>query len=312
VTSAPGPETLAGVREMWDLPHEPFLLRRVENFVYSCSDVIVRITESAHRSSSELEAELDWVDYLARRGLTVARPLPSRHGRLVERLADYGVCVFRRAPGKPPREAADFAPHRLRLWGAYIGRMHRLTRDYRPSPGITPRRAWNLDEALAVARRGLNPRDEPAYSQFTALVAWLQGLPRTSDCYGLVHADMHQGNFHLDGDTLTAFDFDDCCHHWFAYDLATPIFTLLDFSADHNLGLTFDTVMPAFLEGYATEHVMDASWIGRLPAFLRFRALDLYHWTQAKLPDFDAAGHAWAQRTLPRIRAELARPVDLV
>ena len=56
---------------------------------------------------------------------------------------------------------------------------------------------------------------------------WLDSLPKDDDCYGLIHADIHQGNFFVDeNDNITIFDFDDCHYHWFAYDLAVPLFGL--------------------------------------------------------------------------------------
>ena len=49
-------------------------------------------------------------------------------------------------------------------------------------------------------------------------------LRQESDAYGLVHADLHMGNFFVDhSGQMTVFDFDDCCFHWFGYDCAVSV-----------------------------------------------------------------------------------------
>ena len=49
-----------------------------------------------------------------------------------------------------------------------------------------------------------------------------RALPKDKGCYGLVHFDYSDGNWHIDMDTgaITVFDFDNCMNCWYMFDLA--------------------------------------------------------------------------------------------
>src|SRR5262249_5860589 len=56
------------------------------------------------------------------------------------------------------------------------------------------------------------------------LYASLVRYGRDPATYGVIHADLHTGNVLLDGERLTAIDFDDAGFGWHAYDIAVALF----------------------------------------------------------------------------------------
>ena len=101
-----------------------------------------------------------------------------------------------------------------------------------------------------------------------------QELPKDKDCYGLVHFDYSDGNYHIDMDTgaITVFDFDNCMNCWYMFDLANLWL--------HNEGWTWQENDPAKrfalmqqcfelqLQGYKTETDIPEEMLEKLPLFI--------------------------------------------
>jgi Ser/Thr protein kinase RdoA (MazF antagonist) len=60
-------------------------------------------------------------------------------------------------------------------------------------------------------------------------MAHLRSLPTPVDGYGLLHTDLHHGNFFVDEGRITAFDFDDIGYNWFASDIAVLLLRAISF-----------------------------------------------------------------------------------
>lgn len=303
---------LAEVRSRWGLAGEIRFLRRVANFVYASAldgrPVIVRLTEPNHRKRGEIEAELEWMSHLSDHGVRLARPIPSRGGALVEEIPgepSFHAAAFEWAPGSA-LSGSQLDARTLESWGAYLGRMHRATKLYRPAAA---RADWDGDDIYRCAARSLDPKDRPAYDRMNELTAWLRGLPRPDDAYGLVHADLHRGNFFVDPAGITAFDFDDSCRHWFVYDLTAPLFSIMNAAEDEGMSLASGAARGHFLAGYQCEHSLPPEWLARLDAFMIYRAALVYLWIKTSIADgvFDEKGLVWCRRRLPEL-LELLRP----
>lgn len=307
-TQHPGHNHLSQVKLLWQLEGDIRFVRRVENFVYESKiagrPVILRLTEPKHRSADEIFAELAWMDYLAKSGMRVAAPIESNHGHFVETVQVneiYHACVFEKAPGAPLNEREEFSAATLDTWGRYVGQMHRLTKKYRPAPTAPKRKPWNNDTSLAVSMRGLDVSDSLAYNRFHELMNWLLTLEQDCESYGLVHCDMHQGNFFVHQGEITAFDFDDSCYHWFAYDLISPLYPLLGYSHDLGLNFTREGLLEPYLRGYLAENALDEKWLARLDLFFKVRVVMVYHWIKASMVEgvFNEKGLEWCRRRLP-------------
>jgi Ser/Thr protein kinase RdoA (MazF antagonist) len=97
---------------------------------------------------------------------------------------------------------------------------------------------------------------------------WLATLPRTKPAFGLIHGDFTLMNLRTLPGRVTAFDFDSCCEHWRAYDLAC---FLHPFGArpDPERAIAYE----AFLSGYSELRLLDASLVQQVPRFGKMRLL---------------------------------------
>lgn len=284
------PEHIRQATAFWNAEGvEPQLISAVENFVYGFPaqgrDLILRLTHSSHRTAERVKGELDWIRYLHENGASVCRPVPSARQRLVEVIPAGDTCfiatVFERVAGERARQddPAVWNAALFREWGRTIGRMHALTQRYTvPDPAIK-RPEWYEEDLIVNACRYLPDSESEALAAMEECEVWLRGLPRGPDTYGLIHTDIHHGNFHLHEGRITVFDFDDCTYHWFAFDLAIPLYYSLlwiprgEVSRRERLARALFTHL---IEGYEEEHRLDAFWLRQIPGFLRFRDLELY------------------------------------
>src|SRR6185503_12274077 len=291
-----------------------------ESFIYEFErdgkGYILRIGHSFRKSEALIQAEVDWINYLARGGVSVARAIPSVSGKLVEAIEDdqggeFLVTAFVKAAGQKPWEAG-WTPARYENYGRLLGQMHALAVGYRPATSKRPH--WD-DASMKFIELYLPESEVHAHEKYQSLLRHIHALPKDRASYGLIHQDAHQNNFFMDVDgTLTLFDFDDCAYSWFINDIAIVLF-YISMNAEE---LGFPSVpaftqefMTHFLRGYRQACTLDNNWLKEIPHFLKLRELELYavvhrdfeikdteHWSlesfkQIQGFDVDNSGHMW-------------------
>jgi Ser/Thr protein kinase RdoA (MazF antagonist) len=282
-------------------PDEIHLLDGFESFLYEFERgpeaCILRIGHTFRRSESLIQGEVDWINYLADGGATVARGILSSAGNLVEPLDDgrgerFLATAFQKARGRPPWETS-WTPSLYERYGQLLGRMHALSQDYEPADPAWRRPQWD-DEIMLDVETHLPETDVLVVEQFRELMAHLVTLPTDAGSYGLIHFDAHGGNLLIDGDgTITLFDFDDCNYSWFANDLAIVLFYLVVGKEDGPAFL--DGFLPQFLRGYRRENRLDPAWLKEIPHFLKLREIDLYAIIHRSF-DVENLDHPWCAR----------------
>jgi len=245
-----------------------------ENFVFEIrrdEDVaILRLTELSRRTAEDIHAELQILAALHQQGQAVCRAVPFVSGDLVLPFRQEGcainACVFERILGNQV-QAGDILADRslIRAWGALVGRFHRalaqcdLRRNARPH--------WTANPLI---RERCADADDDCYH--TILRECVQTLSTTGlECdFGIVHADLHGRNvLQARNGNLAIIDFDDCCYHWLAYDVAVSLIWLFRSGGDYEL------VRAELLEGYHTQWNLSHTALSLLDhlSFLR-NALD--------------------------------------
>src|SRR6185369_11498638 len=126
------------------------------------------------------------------------------------------------------------------------------------------RHAWDRDRVYLTAREATDARSRPAQEVLRALVAWMATLDTGRDGFGLTHADLHLGNLAVDGHAVTAFDFDDACHHWFLHDVAVAVTSMRKAAWEYSGQVDADAVEGRFLLRYLGRGVLAPVWRARL------------------------------------------------
>jgi Ser/Thr protein kinase RdoA (MazF antagonist) len=200
----------------------------VFSFVESGKKRFIRLTSIYQRTKNQIEAELDFVAFLHRGGIGATLPLVSANARLIEEI-NFGektlfACVFAEAEGERFNyDSAKSIKEHFRLRGRTLGQIHALSKNYIPA-GEFRRFAWDEDKLLIEADKFLPQSEKIVWREYDKLKEQLQNYPKSNEIFGLIHGDFGETNYRYRDNQLNIFDFDDCCYHWFIYDIAVTIY----------------------------------------------------------------------------------------
>ncbi|WP_406687512.1 phosphotransferase enzyme family protein [Rossellomorea vietnamensis] len=258
-----------------------------ENYVYEVHKgevpYILRLTHSSHRSKGEVEAELQWINYLHKHGVNVSLVNDSETGNLVEVLetgdTHFFVCLFDKAPGKPVMmDDPLFDDDLFYKWGKLTGHMHRVTKGYVQDEN--KRERWDQDDVLDYDNYLSSVEDRDIIEKGRLNKENIRGFKETQDSFGLIHSDIHPGNFFYQDGDLHVFDFDDSMQFFFVSDVAIPLYYSVWWKfRNETLEIRSrfgERFLIAFLQGYVAECEIGDEWVKRIPHFLLLRDLTLY------------------------------------
>lgn len=200
----------------------------VYSFVKSGEKRFLRLTPNRLRTKNQIEAELDFVVFLHKNNVNAALPISSDNRRLIERIS-FGekslfACVFEEAKGEHFKYAsAESNKEHFRLRGRMLGQIHELSKIYIPHSNFR-RFAWHDDALLTKINEFLPASEKIVWREYEKLKEQLQDYPKSYQTFGLIHGDFGETNYRYQSDRLNVFDFDDCCYHWFIYDVAVTIY----------------------------------------------------------------------------------------
>ncbi len=254
---------------------------RVYLFQRAGMDLIMRLTPSNKDVDVQAQRSIfDWMAFLATHGAAVPQPQPSLKGNLIEVISsaegDWLAVVFTRAAGILSEEIPiqQWDQPLFRALGKAIGRVHAISRDYQPAPGYC---FPHWDQGGNLFNRHIQNEHwlKEKQSYLLEQVLRIQKFP---DTYGLIHGDLHFGNFfvHEPSQVITLIDFDDCAYGWFSMDIAILLFDILVLYQGYERDKFGRDFLRSFLAGYIPENPLPASWVDQLPLFLKLLEINLY------------------------------------
>lgn len=259
-----------------------------ENYVFQGinshgEEVILRLTHSSHRTKEQVESELHWLSYLHKNDAPVCGCLPSIKGYFVETIqaedTAFFVSLFEKAVGCPVKVTDSLFDNTLFYkWGETIGRFHRLTVNYTQPDFITKRP--DLVEEYDKQFAPFLPKNQKLQDKVSGVFQSVKALPKSPVRYGLIHSDVHSGNFFYDEVTgqITVFDFDDCSYHHFISDIAIPLYysAWLKYDNEQDRNSFGHEFLMHFLKGYQTERSIHIESLKEILLFLKLRDCELY------------------------------------
>ena len=310
-------EILVSLIKYYDLTLKDILkVGGFENYIYGykrdSNDYILRISHSSHRSLDMVKAELDFINYLAMNNANVSTPVLSNQGNFVEKEKDreggyFTISSYTKARGIPPKKD-HIKDVFLYNYGKTVGMFHRLTKDYHESNGVKKRFNWDRDPLIVNARRYLPAEDDLIYEKFITLINEIKEIPQNRDNFGLIHTDIHFGNFFVEDNNLTVFDFDDCCYFYFVSDIAIALFYYLYF-VEENRDKVGRDFLNKFMKGYLSENPLNREDYQLIDKFLKLREIILYI---VVLRSCDLTTDKWGQKYYQFYRHRILNDIPFV
>jgi Ser/Thr protein kinase RdoA (MazF antagonist) len=219
-------------------------------------------------SIADFRFELDLLAFLHGAGISVSYPVKGKDGDRIHVLetprGSRSFALFTFADGEK-REQIGPAPGRK--LGETVARLHRAADRFRSAHHryhlnleyLLDRPMQLIDEFLRERGKG----NTDAYqSVVNCLREKIRALPTAGNAYGIIHGDLHCGNFFFAGeDEPILFDFDHGGYGWRVYDLAACQSSL---TAD---GWT------ACLEGYHQIRPLSEAELESIPIFRKIRPI---------------------------------------
>ena len=244
---------------------------------------ILRITDDRHRPPALIEGELEWQRFVRDRGIVAPGIVKSARGRDLESVAavscQFTAVLFEKLDGRAVAPS-NWHAALFRRWGALVGRLHAISRDFRPQQS---RPAWKETDFLNIDAYIPDPLVEIRQAAVELLYE-IDRLGRDASVYGMIHADVYQDNFLIGAAGLQLFDFDNCEYGYFVSDIATALYAALwRLGAGEDRQAFAHAFLAEFLAGYQAEYHLPAAHLARLPLFLRLRELLIYIVARKKL-----------------------------
>lgn len=270
-----------GTLEVW---------RASSNFVYRFENkgkkFFLRFSFEGAQTLEHVEAELDFINYLALSHYSTIVPIRSIEGTLVERVTTseglYIGVVFSDAEGES-LDCDQMNDTQMEAWGKSLGSLHTCSQVYEPAKE-RKRKDWRdgLDHIAVALER--HSHEKEALMELDNLRIWLYSLKQTKHDYGLIHYDFQQDNifWHASTSQFHVIDFDDAMYHWYAMDIVAALADVLD-----NKERDFSRQVECFLRGYTAICPLDKQMIEHFPKFLRFSKLYSFSRILTALEDSD-------------------------
>lgn len=224
---------------------------------------VLRVYRTPWRTASDVGYELDLLEHLARRGISVARPVAAADGSLMRTVrapeGERQLVLFAFAEGKPLSWEDE---RQSRLAGRVAASLHTAADDF-----VSVRQRSELDleylveRPLAAIRRFLDHEDERFLDDLgRELRERVEQAVAGGLDWGVCHGDLAAKNITVDDDgRLTVFDFDLCGPGWRAYDIAAaPYYALYEHNRE---------CWESFLSGYDEVRTLPAADLGAVPLF---------------------------------------------
>lgn len=312
---------LAQAAALYGVPASALRLMRgghythVYRFSKDGADFVLRLMPRGEdQELIHLQATVHWLQYLVEGGALVPEPAPTKNGSRVESILHEGqewlVMTVSLAPGILAENLGldRWDPLLFQELGRTVGTVHALSRKYIPPAGL---RRPDWDASVNLFNHPA-PEHEWLACKQAAVLDRIRKLPRGGEDYGMIHADLHFGNFIIDFSTrsITLIDFDDCAYGWFVMDLAVLLFDILVlYEGEERLEFARE-FMIHLLSGYRSQSSISRFWVEQIPLFLKLLEINLY----ADLLYLEKTDHIdpWVAKFLPGRREKIEGDVPYV
>lgn len=264
---------------------------------------ILRASAYSPVNQSHVEMELNWIDFLSGHMDGIIQPVSSINGKLYEIVSadgeDYILCLLEKAQGRlvDGSNPSEFNETLYFNLGALMGNMHKLTAGYEGNV-VDPRFVWDNEKYSWRSKYPI--LDEEVYRAEVKYKNEINTLPISKDNYGIIHYDIHADNFFVDDGKIMLFDFDACQFNWYAADIASAVFFMVQKGAgplkheSEKVRTEFaESYLISYLEGYTKTNKLSAYWVNTLNLFMKYQMTDEYRGAQTGMMDVLGNQHQW-------------------
>lgn len=261
-------------------------------------DPVAQTYQGVRQLPDVIAGELAWLEaLLAEGGFVVQRPVRTAGGELIGSVevdsgATVPVTLLTWLDGAHFTPSDPGATILIERFGELVARLHDFSSRWVPLLYIRP--SYNLDHFRRIFARLLHGVDlgifpEPVYrilrAATQAILAEIESLPVDPLHWGLIHADLHVGNFLVHDGEISPIDFSFCGYGHYLFDLSIPL-----------VGGLNAALRPLFLSGYRRLRPLPESSLRAVEAYALAGRIS-YYAHQIDNP----TEQAWLNTRIPRL-----------
>ncbi|GEN35216.1 phosphotransferase enzyme family protein [Aneurinibacillus danicus] len=287
------------------------LLNYSENITYLVENTdnpmrtILRLNRPGYHSKKELEAELIWIKAILESStIVVPEPIAGINGEYVQVIATdklgnpYHCVMFSFLAGNAPDEENEQGlVLEFEKLGEITALLHNQSQEWIGSNPIN-RPTWDFETMLGTKPKwgrwqdgiAVTPDRKILFQKVSKIIKKrLTRFGKSSDRFGLIHADLRLANLLVEDGIIKVIDFDDCGFSWYLYDLATALSFI-----EHKEYVP--DLIQAWLSGYKKIRSISVEEEAEIPTFIMLRRLLLVAWIGSHI-DNDTAKSLGAEFT---------------
>jgi Ser/Thr protein kinase RdoA (MazF antagonist) len=249
------------------------------------------------REPPVIQSELLWLNAIARdTELTVPRPVQNRLGEWVTIIAskEFGSSISCSLLRWVKGEHLDEEPtaqqvHRL---GMLMAQLHQHSSCWslpssfsRPTHDVEQLKSATSQLGVLVQNGTISTEDYQVFQKAAMQVQdFIPSLQQTPDTWGIIHADLHQGNYILYGEEVRPIDFSRCGFGFYFYDIGESV-------GDIDASLRCH-----FFEGYTSVRALPVNYQSIVEAFFVGATVENFAFLSANPHE-----HEWLSRAIPHV-----------
>ncbi|MCU0536778.1 MAG: phosphotransferase [Hydrococcus sp. Prado102] len=249
------------------------------------------------RKSSVIESELLWLSAIARdTELAVPQPVQNCSGKWVtsfasEDLGTFISCSLLRWVEGEHLEGEPTA-QQIRQLGKLMAQLHQHSSCWslpsgfsRPTHDVEQLKSATSQLGVLVQNGTISKDDYQVFQKASTQVQeFIPNLQKTRDTWGIIHADLHQGNYVLYGEEVRPIDFSRCGFGFYLYDIGESVGDI-----DASLRLNF-------FEGYTSVRALPADYQNIVEAFFVGATVENFAFHSTNPQEYE-----WLSRAVPYV-----------
>lgn len=251
------------------------LIRSNTNLVYDGEDRILRLTPATIREKVDVQTEIDWLQFLGQQGLSVVQVMGKGEVLTVNLEEEtFWACCFKKIQGAKVA-AIEWNHRHFERLGNLLGLLHKQGKGYAARDDLSYRH-W--DEIPEFKGFTYFPDDERQLRVLhDEVVRQIKTLAQHTSNYGLIHYDVHHGNYLLTkGQEVVLFDFELLCKSWYIHDVAITLYYACNHPASKSYSSFNAYFLSHFWRAYEHHHSIAEHEKEKIPLFLLYRDLMVY------------------------------------
>ncbi|MBW4620232.1 MAG: phosphotransferase [Cyanosarcina radialis HA8281-LM2] len=245
-----------------------------EKFLLRIHQAISGFQEDVWQRPEAIESELLWLAALdLDTELVVQQPIKNLQNRWVTQVDEnkevFYCSLLRWIDGEISK--LERTPQQAYQLGALMAQLHQHSQQWQlPQNFMRPVYDWNrfktaLANLYSAISQGLISAENYKLLEFAAcrVQKMMETLEQNRETWGIIHADLHDGNYLLNGDELRPIDFAHCGFGYYLYDVASAIQYLPP------------SIRSCFFEGYQTSQKLTENYIQITEGFFIVALLDV-------------------------------------